>query len=496
MLQSENSNEKLRIIEEKSNKSLKWTTLGEILSKLILPITNIILARLLAPEIFGIVAGISAVVYLAEIFSDAGFSKYIVQNKESEDKIPLISSIAFWVNIIVSVILFVLIASFNESIAKLIGNEGYGLHLLISAIQIPLYAMSSVYVSMLQRQFEFKKLFFVRLINVISSLILYVLFASLNFGVWTLIIAPLIAAVIQFIVLIVATRWVPKWKFNFSHMMQMFSISVFSFLEAILAWVASSLLIIFLSNTFTKDVVGSFKMAKTTENSIFTIFSAIFIPILLTTLSKLQNDKNEFDKQYFRFQELAALIVIPAIAGVMIYSEEITQIMLGNDFGINAVIVIRYYTISTGLVLLLRSFPTTYFLAIGKPIYSVITQIIFLVVYIPVAFLTIKHSNYDIFVYATTATTSILIIVTYIFLVAKFKVSLKKTFLILLKPLLPTAIMAGIGIGLKFLITSFLGGKVWISIIAMVICVLIYFLLLFLFNRKQFKAFIKIAMRK
>jgi hypothetical protein len=66
--------------ELKSNKvgsALKWSTITEIASKLISPITNMVLARLLAPEAFGLVATVTMVVTFAEVFTDAGFQKYI-----------------------------------------------------------------------------------------------------------------------------------------------------------------------------------------------------------------------------------------------------------------------------------------------------------------------------------------------------------------------------------------------------------------------------------
>ena len=61
------------------NKSLKWSSITEIVAKLIQPITNMILARILAPEAFGVVATINMIINFADMFTDAGFKKYLVQ---------------------------------------------------------------------------------------------------------------------------------------------------------------------------------------------------------------------------------------------------------------------------------------------------------------------------------------------------------------------------------------------------------------------------------
>ena len=57
----------------------KWSMFTEIASKLVTPITNSILARVLVPEAFGVVATLTMVVSFAEVFTDAGFQKYLIQ---------------------------------------------------------------------------------------------------------------------------------------------------------------------------------------------------------------------------------------------------------------------------------------------------------------------------------------------------------------------------------------------------------------------------------
>lgn len=65
----------------------KWAGFAEIMSKLITPISNMVLARILTPDIFGIVATITMVNSFADIFSDAGFQKFLIQHNFSSKKI-------------------------------------------------------------------------------------------------------------------------------------------------------------------------------------------------------------------------------------------------------------------------------------------------------------------------------------------------------------------------------------------------------------------------
>ena len=98
-----------------------WSTITEIVAKLISPITNMILARLLAPEIFGIVASVTLVFTFADMFTDAGFQKYIVQH-EFKDQKDLFrnADVAFWSNLAVSM-MFWLVISILPSLRRFTG---------------------------------------------------------------------------------------------------------------------------------------------------------------------------------------------------------------------------------------------------------------------------------------------------------------------------------------------------------------------------------------
>lgn len=59
----------------------KWSSLTEIAAKLVTPISNMILARLLTPDAFGVVATATMIFSFADMFTDSGFQKYLVQHE-------------------------------------------------------------------------------------------------------------------------------------------------------------------------------------------------------------------------------------------------------------------------------------------------------------------------------------------------------------------------------------------------------------------------------
>ena len=147
-------------------RAAKWSMATQIISKLIGPATTMILARLLTPEAFGIVAIATMIISLADLFSDAGFQKYLVQHKfinKSEEHLN--ASVAFWTNLSLSLFFLVVIVVFCEQMAELSGASGYGNVLVVSSFSVPLTAIISVQTALYQKHLDFKTLFSSQLLN-------------------------------------------------------------------------------------------------------------------------------------------------------------------------------------------------------------------------------------------------------------------------------------------------------------------------------------------
>ena len=73
-------------LQSQTANATRWSSITEIVSRLVLPLVNMVLARLLTPDAFGVVATITMIISFAEIFADAGFQKYIIQHKFSDQQ--------------------------------------------------------------------------------------------------------------------------------------------------------------------------------------------------------------------------------------------------------------------------------------------------------------------------------------------------------------------------------------------------------------------------
>ena len=172
----------------------KWSSLTEIVAKLVTPITSMILARVLAPEIFGIVASVNVVISFCDLFTDAGFQKYIIQHEtDDNDSIDRYANVAFWTNLFISFLMWGIIAAFAGTIASLVGCPGKKMAIIIACANLPLTSFSSIQIALLKREMNFKPLFFSRIATILVPIFVTVPLGIITRSYWAMIISSFLS---------------------------------------------------------------------------------------------------------------------------------------------------------------------------------------------------------------------------------------------------------------------------------------------------------------
>ena len=218
----------------------KWSAITEIAAKLVAPVSTMVLARLLTPDAFGILVTATMVISFVEIFTDAGFQKYLIQHNFDSDKDLFQSStVAFWSNLVLSLAIWLVIICFSENIATLVGNEGRGDVIAVSCFCIPLAAFSSIQMALYKRSFDFKTLFWVRIVGIMIPLVITIPLAFLTRSYWALIIGMIVLNLSNALILTAKSQWKPNFFYRISLLKEMYSFTVWSMFEAISIWMTS-----------------------------------------------------------------------------------------------------------------------------------------------------------------------------------------------------------------------------------------------------------------
>ena len=377
----------------------KWSLITEVLAKLITPVTNIILAHILAPTAFGILATIMMVISFAEMLADAGFQKFLVQYEfESEDEKQKNVSVAFISNIVLAIVLWFVIIIWRDELAILVGNEGLGFPLAIMGAMLPLGAFSSIQMAMYRRSFNFKFLLSIRMITIITPLFISIPMALAGFDYWSLIAGLLAAHLFTAIALCVRQEKLISIYFSSTVFRKMFSFSAWSLAEAFSIWLTAWVDTFIISHFLDAYYLGLYKMPTAIVTTIMAIATSSMAPVLFSALSRHQHNQVEFEKTFLTFQRYMALFLVPLGVGMFVYQDFIVEILLGPQWKL-AGIVLGSWALSSSLVTAISYLISEAFRAKGMPNISFLAQMAHLFVLIPVIYVCVQY-DFTTFVYA------------------------------------------------------------------------------------------------
>lgn len=369
----------------------KWSAITEIAAKLVTPITSMLLARLLTPEAFGVVATLSVIITFAELFTDAGFQKYLIQHEFQDDvDREQSTTVAFWSNLVMSLFFWGIIAVFNAPLAALVGSPGLGHVLIIACASIPLAAFSSIQMALFKRDFDFKTLFRVRIVSTLIPLVVTIPLAFWLRSYWALVIGTLTVNLVNAVLLTFFSKWKPRLFYSFSKLKEMLSFSIWSMVESISIWLTNYVDVFIVGTMLSQYYLGLYRTCSSIVGQIMGLITSITTPILYSALSRLQNDEDEFQRLYFRFQKIVGLLVIPLGVGIFIFKDLVTEILLGNQWAEGAGFV-GLWGLTSALTIVLSYYCSEVYRAKGKPKLSVLAQVLHIVVLWPTLIISSKY---------------------------------------------------------------------------------------------------------
>lgn len=453
----------------------KWSIITEVMAKLVAPISSMVLARVLTPEAFGVVATLNMVIAFAEIFTDAGFQRYLIQQefKDENDK-DKSTNVAFWSNLVMSFVLWGVIAIFNAPLAELVGSPGLGHVLVVACVSIPIAAFSSIQMALFKRNLDFKTLFWRRLATIVVPLCVTIPLALWLRSYWALVISTIVTNLVNAVLLTIKSNWRPRRYYSFARLKEMFSFCSWSIVDAVLVWATAYIDIFFIGRALDTYYLGLYKTSITIVGHFTSLITASVLPVVMPAISRLQDNIPEMRKTLLKFQKYTAVLLLPLGVGIFLFQDLVTAVMLGDQWT-EAAPFIGLWALMEVIMVVFARFCSNVYPAIGKPNISVISQILHLVVLIPAVIISGQYGFRPLYI-----TRSLVrlegILVNFIFVYITIKQSPWRMIVNVLPEMLSCLVMAGVALLLLHFNNSIIMSFVWI-----VVCSITYIITLLIF---------------
>lgn len=292
-------------------------------------VLQIVLARLLCPEDYGVLAILLAFVALADVFVQTGFNTALIQKKDSDE---LDFSSVFWLSLFVAAVLYVVLFICSPLIAKFYKMDILKNVLRVLAIRLFFGALNSVQNAMVSKTMKFKRFFFSSMGGVIGSGIVGIVLAYMGFGVWALVAQQLVNAILISIILWFTVKWRPQFKFSFERVKTLFSFGWKLLCSALLNTGYNQLYSLVIGRVYTSADLGEFTRGQQFPQVISTNLDGAIQSVMLPTLAAHADNKNEVKRIMRRSITMSAFVLMPCMFGMAAVAKPMVQVLLTDKW--------------------------------------------------------------------------------------------------------------------------------------------------------------------
>ena len=286
-----------------------------------------VMARLLNPADFGLVAMGGVVLNFGNYFAQMGMGSAIVQKKEiTKEQISAAFTSSIFLGFVFSLLAF-LLAPLAIFVFK---NQGVVPLLRLMGLAFLLNGFSLTALALIRRELKFKALAIAEIISfVIGYPIIGIGSAIAGFGVWSLVFASLtqnaLIAIITFFIIKHKLSLSISWK-HYKPLLSFGSrVSIISFLE----FVGSSLDTILIGRFFGSNLLGIYNRAQMLINLPMQYFTSSFSRVLFPSFSRIQDDNERVKRNILLILRTVSMVIFPFAIIVAVLSKEIVEVLLG-----------------------------------------------------------------------------------------------------------------------------------------------------------------------
>lgn len=349
-------------LRQKAAKSVAWSALENLGTQAIYFVLFLLLARLLEPEVFGLVSLAGVFISFMMVFADQGLSDAIIQRQELEAEHL---DTVFWTNLGIGVLLTLISIAAAEQVSLFFKQPQLTPVIGWLSLSFLFNAFSSVQQALLRRQLAFRALAVRSLVAIALGGIVGVTMAYMGYGVWSLVGQQLVNRLVAVLALWWASDWRPGLKVSVKHFKELFSFGI--------NILASSLLIFFsvrsddfLIGYFLGPVaLGYYTIAYRLLVAMTQIFSATIRQVALPMFSRLQNEKEQLQRALYKTTQLVSFIAFPAFLGTVVLAPEIVQSLFGKQW-MPSIPVMQFLAL-TGITHSVLAINGLAIVAMGKP---------------------------------------------------------------------------------------------------------------------------------
>lgn len=312
-----------------SKKHYYWAFLERLAPLAISFVVSVIIARMITPEAYGLVAMLGIFMALGQAFTGLGFSAALVQRKDitQDDETSV-----FVINVIAGLFITIFLCAISPFVAQFFGQEILVSMLCVQSLGILVASTGLVQFALISRQLKFHVGAIIEMVATIFSGIVGISMAYLGYGVWSLVGLGLSREIVRTAAAWIAVRWRPRGRFSMERVALMWDYCSKLLYSSLLHHIATNLHTVVIGRIFAPAALGLYARASGLQALPTGVVTGIVQRVAFPLFSKHQDDKLFLLKSIRKQIRLLVLIVSLIMALLGLLASELIPWLFGPQW--------------------------------------------------------------------------------------------------------------------------------------------------------------------
>lgn len=316
-------------LKQKTISGLFWQFCQKGVGQLVSFGISVVLARLLMPEEFGVVALAGMFTQLLGLFIGCGMGTALIQKKDADD---LDMNTMFWAQTVFSTIVYLVIFSLAPYFAKIFNSPQLTSVIRVSAILMPIGTLGGIQGVVVTRRMDFKVYFYRTLIASILSGAIGIYLAYTGWGVWALVVQHLSSSIISMITVFYQVRWLPSFKFSFERFKALFGVGIKYMTSGLIGTAFYQLRGYMIGLKYTTTDLAYYNRGEGVPHIFTKNIDSTLNGVLFPVFAKLQDDRTAVKQAVRRSIKTSSYLIFPLVLGLAAMADHLVAILYSEKW--------------------------------------------------------------------------------------------------------------------------------------------------------------------
>lgn len=312
-------------LKQKTLGGLFWSFLERAGTQFISFLVSLVLARILMPDDYGIIAIVLVFINICDVFVKGGMGSALVQKKNVDEKD---FSTIFWISLLICLILYGILFVTAPMIARFYKTPILCDVIRVLGLRLPISSYNTVQRAIVSREMRFRVYFYASMVGVVLSAVVGIMMAYYNYGVWALVWQQIASAVFSSIVVAIFVRWYPKFVFSFKSFKALFAFGWKVLVAGLIDVLYEDFRSLYVGKLYTPADLAYYTRGKQFPALIVDNINTSIATVLFPVMSKKQDDVIAVKTMVRRSIKTSSFIIMPLMFGLAAIARPLVLLLL------------------------------------------------------------------------------------------------------------------------------------------------------------------------